>query len=270
MQPDFGGRPFSYLHYLSIVSAAKTNKPDKIFFHYQFEPSGKWWKRAKPFLTLNKIEAPKEIFGRPLLHYAHQADVVRLNALIEHGGIYLDSDVVCLKSFEPLRKHEFVMGIQPDRGLCNAVMLAAPQARFLKIWHSEYQWFRSQGKDQFWEEHSVVLPAQLAQKHPDLLHIEEQKSFFYPNYDRPLVLFGNAVEDFSKAYCLHLWESVWWKDHLELLSPLVLRISRSNFARLVRRFTKYKFGDPIFSLGLRNYLRLLKRYFNKRRIHSHV
>jgi len=264
MKPDFGGRPFSYLHYLAIKSASEVNRPEKIFFHYHYEPRGLWWKKAKPFLTLNQIEAPQEIFGRPLKHYAHQSDVVRLDALIKHGGIYLDSDVICLKSFSPLLKHEFVMGIQPGRGLCNAVMLASPSSQFLKIWYDEYRWFRSEGKDEFWEEHSVILPARLAEEHPDLIHIEEQRSFFFPNYDSPEVLFRSSTGDFSEAYCLHMWESVWWKDYLELLSPSVLRLSKHNFARLTKAFTKFKLSDPLCSLGVANYLRLFKRSFKKK------
>lgn len=35
-----------------------------------------------------------EVFGNPVWHYAHKADVIRLEALKEFGGIYLDVDVL--------------------------------------------------------------------------------------------------------------------------------------------------------------------------------
>ena len=47
-------------------------------------------------------------------------------------------------------------------GLCNAVMAAAPGARFAQHWLSLYSSFRSRGRDVLWDEHSVLLPARLA------------------------------------------------------------------------------------------------------------
>ena len=43
---------------------------------------------------------------------------------MQHGGIYLDIDVISIFPFESLRKHNTVMGIEHDAGLCNAVILS--------------------------------------------------------------------------------------------------------------------------------------------------
>jgi hypothetical protein len=80
MAPDFGGKPFSLVHYLSVKSAVELNKPSVAYFHYQYEPNGEWWQKAKQLLTLNKITAPESFMGQPLYHVAHKADVVRLQA----------------------------------------------------------------------------------------------------------------------------------------------------------------------------------------------
>ncbi|MBK9532245.1 MAG: hypothetical protein IPO42_10710 [Chitinophagaceae bacterium] len=101
MAPDFGGIPFSMVNYLAIKSAIDINKPETVIFITnlnQKEAGGK----AKPLLTLNKIKAPESFMGKPLYHVAHKADVVRLLALKETGGIYIDLDSICVK---PL--HEF-------------------------------------------------------------------------------------------------------------------------------------------------------------------
>ncbi|MEP7255141.1 MAG: glycosyltransferase, partial [Ferruginibacter sp.] len=110
MAADFGGRPFSLSHYLAIKSAADVNKPETIFFHYEFEPAGEWWDKAKPLLILNKIKAPESFMGNLLYHVAHKADVVRLQALKEHGGIYLDLDTICVKPLHSLYDHSFIIG----------------------------------------------------------------------------------------------------------------------------------------------------------------
>ncbi|HEX5668150.1 MAG TPA: hypothetical protein VFX73_05050, partial [Chitinophagaceae bacterium] len=88
MKPDFGGKPFNMVHYLAVKSAAELNQPDRMYLHYQYEPTGEWFEKARPYLTLNKITAPDTIHGNKLFHVAHQADIVRLQMLQEHGGIY--------------------------------------------------------------------------------------------------------------------------------------------------------------------------------------
>jgi mannosyltransferase OCH1-like enzyme len=47
--------------------------------------------------------------GRPLYHVAHKADVVRLQALKETGGIYLDLDTISVKTIDRLLDHPFAM-----------------------------------------------------------------------------------------------------------------------------------------------------------------
>src|SRR6201999_2375448 len=105
-----------------------------------------------------------------LLHEAHRADVVRLEQLLKSGGIYLDPDVFVHRSFDKLLVHSAILGEQQSsgrvNGLGNAVILAEPQAAFLKRWHSEYKTFRSKGGDEYWDEHSVQVPGRLAKQFP--------------------------------------------------------------------------------------------------------
>jgi len=56
---------------------------------------------------------------------AVQADLVRLEALWNHGGIYLDADVELLKPLEPLLGGPFAAW-EDHRQLCNAVIGAPP------------------------------------------------------------------------------------------------------------------------------------------------
>ncbi len=179
--PDLGGKPFSLVHYLAVRSAVETNRPDAVRLYYKHEPRGVWWDRAKRYLDLVPIEPPTELFGVPVRHHAHQADWVRLEALYEHGGIYLDLDVLCLRSFAPLRHHETVLGqegVAGEIGLCNAVILARPGAPFIRRWMEGFDpatslWagFRSKGRDAFWNEMAVRYPAHLARLYPDEVRV---------------------------------------------------------------------------------------------------
>jgi hypothetical protein len=82
-----------------------------------------------------RVDVPAQVFGNPVEHFARKADVLRLQILLEHGGIYLDLDTICQRSFEPLLDGGVVMGreerILPDRSrssqrLCNATIIAPP------------------------------------------------------------------------------------------------------------------------------------------------
>jgi hypothetical protein len=219
---------FDIIRYLAIKSAHDVNKPDNIFFYYCYEPYGEWWDRAQKYITPIKVEPPKEIFGNPINSYAHQADVIRLQALIEDGGIYLDSDTLCLKPLTPfLEKGKFVMGQEGESSqkLCNAVMLSPKNSEFAKIWLSNYTNF----DDNNWAGHSIELPYKLSKQHPDLIDVVNYKYFTWPLYhsehlrwfyrngvsyapcdysDGVVSRMGGTLttdEDFSESYVIHLW-----------------------------------------------------------------
>lgn len=67
--------------------------------HYEHLPTGPWWDLIRPHLTLIKTQVPDSIYGRPLKHFAHKADVLRLLAMKYSGGIYLDIDIYVYESF---------------------------------------------------------------------------------------------------------------------------------------------------------------------------
>ncbi len=248
MAEDFGGKPFSLIHYLSIVSTAKIQRPDAIYFHYAFEPAGIWWERARPYLKLNRITPPSNIFGVELIHPAHRADVVRLQVLLESGGIYVDSDVLSLRSFEPLRNHPCVLGeqgIDGSEGLCNAVILARRNARFLRRWLDGYDpkqslWhgFRSKGWDPYWDEMSVKYPAFLAKLYPHELHTVGPRTFFWPNWRTADLkkLYEADGEPDPSSYCVHLWESQAFDKYLQDLNENTIRTRDTRFHRIARRF----------------------------------
>lgn len=177
-----GGRPFSFIHYLAIYTACKVNRPERVYLHHTAQPEGPWWDMARPLVTLNQVEPVNSIHGKPVKHLAHMADVIRLEQLRQHGGIYLDLDVVSLRPLAPLRSHGCVMGVESGTGLCNAVIMAEKNAFFLQYWQESYRSFDGS----LWNHHSVVLPWQLAQAHQGDIHVEGKYAFFYPTHNDPV------------------------------------------------------------------------------------
>jgi hypothetical protein len=240
----FGGKPWSLVHYICVRSAIERIKPDKAFIYYEFEPTGEWWIEAVKFLTPIKIRAPREIFGNELCHPAHRADVVRLEMLMQQGGIYLDADVFVHKSFDHLLDNSVVLGqegIDAEHGVANAVILAEPGARFLKTWYQDYRSFRSKGVDQYWNEHSVRRPGLLAKSHPGDVTILPHTAFYWPLWtpdDLKLLFEAPPSVELCGSLANHLWESNAWGEYLEGLTPGLIRTRDSAFHRWARPFVK--------------------------------
>jgi hypothetical protein len=239
LKEDFGGKPFNILHYLAIKSAYDLNKPDAMYFYYTYEPSGEYWNKAKSYLTLVQVEAPTEIFGNPITHVAHKADIIRLQALYENGGIYMDMDTICVKSFEPLLKEKVVMGIQGHAqnplsayGLCNAIILAESKSEFIGHWLSQYTDFNSN----YWDSHSVQLPLYLSQTTDLGITTLPYNAFHYPLYTPEGVddLFKHNKE-YPEAYAHHLWESNSW-SYIQLLTEDYIKTVDTTYNKIARQF----------------------------------
>ncbi|KAJ4204547.1 hypothetical protein NW759_014884 [Fusarium solani] len=210
---DPGARTFGLLCYLALRSAIVTLEAD-IFLHYTYladppmlEPganatSNVWIQRLEPYITL-VYHAPEtlptqrytkitSVEGGAGMHYAHVADILRLQ-LLREGGIYLDIDVLALRPFTDLLHgpRDVIMGHEGGNraGLCNAVILARPNATFIQRWLDSYYSGASHGGgtgivdlSQEWNEHSVILPKKMEQEHPDEICALAPDAFFWPTW----------------------------------------------------------------------------------------
>ena len=193
-------RRFTFQHYVAVRAAFVHLQPCRLLFHHHHLPTGAHWPDAAALVELHKVELPRTVFNRPLKAGAHRADVLRLRLLIEHGGLYLDLDVVVLRPFHGLlrgRKSFFIGREGSSRhggfhGLCNAVLLARPNSSFARRWLEEYRDFGDPQAGDPWSEHSVQRPIRLAAAHPEEVHVLPYAAFFWPDWDdeslRALVL----------------------------------------------------------------------------------
>jgi len=256
---------FGFLEYLAIKSAYEVNRPQRIYLHYQHACSGPWWDKACELVTLRPTTAPTSIFGRPLNHFAHRADVLRLLRLQEEGGIYLDIDTLCLRPFTDLLTQQCVMAWQGRHGLCNAVLLSEPRGAFINAWVESYREFRATGYDRYWDEHSVLVPARLARdpRYRPHLTILDRKAFFFPLWTQMRFLFkSNDLSLFRGSYCIHYWETV-CRKWLEQITPENAVAGDTNFARFVRRVLQPEhhvesIDPPAESVWLRRVLQFLR------------
>lgn len=253
-------RPFSPMHYLCLASCAAVNRPDRLFFHCHHEPYGVYWDLIRPLLEIRRVEPNAFVNGYryadPALaryRYAHQSDFIRLEALIEHGGVYADIDTIFIHPLpDALHAHPCVLGREGDvrdapdaplrPSLCNALIMAAPQSPFLLHWRQELE----SAFNGTWSHHSTALPWKLSRRYPDWVHIEPMRSFYKYQWTREDLhrLLEGAEDQEPDVFSIHLWAHLWESRgrrdmsdfHAALINERRIRKVDSTYNRIARRF----------------------------------
>lgn len=87
-------------------------------------PDWEWKRWDENSFDINSTPWTAEAYAAK--KYAFVSDYVRLHALYEFGGIYLDTDVKLMKSLEPLcREHDSFMGFE-NRTVLTSAIIAMP------------------------------------------------------------------------------------------------------------------------------------------------
>ena len=253
--------PFHLLHYLAIESCRRVLKPEIIYLHYHHLPFGVFWEAIRPHLTLKRVGLSEDVLSAEYdaalvpeqYRYAHHADFVRLDALIEHGGVYADIDTVFVRPLpEDFYREKFVIGREADTpdeltgdvkpSLCNALMMAEPGSDFCRTWRARM----GAAINGTWSNHSGFLAQALSQEMPKAVRVEPESSFFAvpPTPAGLNALFDDGTLDLTRSYSLHLWAHLWWdferrdftKHHAGEMTLEHLRQARSPFAELVKPY----------------------------------
>lgn len=210
LDANYCGKPLAEFHYLNLLSARKWNADYDIILHYYHIPTCRIWEKiCRDFETKRLYQVDRKIGGKEVIHTEHIGDYLRLQLLRQYGGIYLDIDVVCIKPFNDLLNHKFVMGIEKSNakveGLCNAVMMGEVNSAFGNIWIDDYN---RNYQPEHWNVNSVVRPYELSANNKHLVEVLPHTAFFkysWDEIDRPKIFGFNG--DVSDSYCLHLWET---------------------------------------------------------------
>jgi hypothetical protein len=216
---------------------------------------------VEPHVTVAPVELVPEVTEASYddrlvpqwLRYAHHADFVRLDALIESGGIYADIDTLFVRRFPAeLREAKFVLGREDDvrdeltgvvrPSVCNALLLSEPRSLFAVMWRRT----AAAALNGTWSNHSTLLPYELSQRLPDAVRVEPRRSFyeFGPSPDGLARLFERVEDDTAGVLSIHLWAHLWWdaerRDfsslHAGLLDERAIRSNDTTYNVLAREF----------------------------------
>lgn len=253
---------FHLAFYLCIESCRQVNQPDEIVLHYHYEPHGKYWDHLKDSVTLSKVALSdyvrryrygfRDRYNRKY-NYAHHSDFIRLEKLIEHGGVYVDIDTIFVNKIpEHLFEKPFVLGREADvwcqhtgrlkRSLCNAFIMSEKQSVFATRWRQEME----KVFDGSWSNHSTFLPQQLSEQYPHLIHIEPSRTFYGHMWTKEGIrtLLKGCDTDYGNMVSMHLWSHLWWSKqrrdfsdfHAGQLSEAFIREVDTTYNLVARKY----------------------------------
>jgi len=228
--------------FLNILSIVANIKPAVLYVHHTGEaPSGPFWNMtlfhtasSKSIIKTVKVVEPVLLFGRvPSLsshehwYNAHTSDIIRMNVLSTQGGIYLDLDMLVLRSFDDLLSFDCTLGEQyRDKYLSNAVILSSKSSTFLRDWFAT---FSNANFSTCWDCHSVQVPSRMWRElrldasRNSSLNVLPLEYFYEPSFSRsdlhelykenkqlkphqqPLL---RLHPPYNGKYAQHLWHSV--------------------------------------------------------------
>ena len=258
-----GDGAFTFALYLAIRAAQINIEPIEVKIHYtHLDRQNPWFKALEPNLTLVHHDPALYLdaagFGtqsnRKDWHVAHVADVLRLQVLLDEGGIYLDSDAFALQPFDKILRgaRDVVMAHEGGNryGMANAVIVAKKGAPFIKRWLGDYTGFNEQD----WNWHSVVLPKRLADRHPEELCALSPTTFFWPLWTESHIEYMHAsltkeeakeVENrverydgalYAEQLVYHAWSHNSFERFVKRLTPRIIQEEDTRFNILMRRF----------------------------------
>ena len=210
-------RDFQKYH-LRCISSASHFCPDyKIIVHNDIEPEGNvHWDRMKqlPNLEVRKTKRRRNFDDFPLRFVQYEADVIRLELLYEHGGVYLDTDIFVAKNFDAVFKtgnSVYISEETKDGGLINSFLASKPGNEFLRIW---LNCFKSGLRMDNWAYHIRDSNRILLNENPHYrlkygVEILSYINFFpFPWMDRGAFDGSRNIVLDEKTYGVHLFDTI--------------------------------------------------------------
>lgn len=155
--------------------------------------------------------------------YAFAADYIRTKVLYELGGIYLDTDMLLLKTIDPLLQYDFFIGEEVKGRVAFGLYGAVAKHRFLKQMVDFYNT----------NEFNVFSPPVITHTFSSMINRQSivegevilEVPFFYP------LPYENRKEDYTsfvqpETYAVHLWDHSWTKTTDSGLAQLFINLKQ--------------------------------------------
>lgn len=172
--------------------------------------------------------------------WAFISDYARLKILYDHGGIYLDVDMLLLRPLtEIFKKYDLILGSESIDYINAGLMISVPRVEFLKHCINCYSSLQITGNNYGELTIPKIITKCFREKYNCQLKFDQKldfenlviypSSYFY-NYGYEDKIAGKDFHDFidKNTYALHLWNASWVKS-----SNKKLAIAKKGFLNII-------------------------------------
>ena len=195
--------------------------------------------------------------------FGYVADFIRVNVLNDCGGIYLDTDVEIVKSFDDLLDNDFFLSFENEVYVETATLGSIKKHPFLQRMINYYQKreFYINGKPDL-TPHTPIFAIVLQKYYNLKLKASSQLLTDVENRDAPKVMVYNydyfspinyttkKIKTTPHTYSIHYFDASWFTGKLKV---------REKFLR----FVYYLVGKNIFASFTRTYVKSVKKKIKK-------
>lgn len=182
--------------------------------------------------------------------YAFASDYVRFDVLKKQGGIYMDTDMLLLKSLDPLLKDDCFFGYEYENIISCGVIGAIAGEPFIA---NIQQTLAGVNNMAFFENYTIVkqvneLFAKWKSERSHQLPVIHPIDYFYPY---PFAAGGDPMSyKTNNTIAIHLWNASWFNDYnkaLLLFSQGKKAAARKLFCKSLLRHPQYiRFAGKFF------------------------
>lgn len=176
------------------------------------------WKKYMPETEWNYIEINDNTFDISENKYCQDAynnkawafvsDYLRLKALYEYGGCYMDTDVMCYKPLDKFLEHEFFTGFENIHFPVTATMGAKKGNKLIKEMLDTYEHKTFQTHENWHEyETNTMIMSDIIGKYIDRDKMEYQENNGIVVYPRETFCYSEGLTD--NVYTRHLMLGNW-------------------------------------------------------------
>jgi mannosyltransferase OCH1-like enzyme len=158
---------------------------------------------------ISKYEYTRNVYAQR--KWAFVADYARLIILREHGGIYLDTDMFVLKSFDDFLDNDLVLGKEDEIHISAGMVASTPHSLFID---KCLEYYNANTKT------LITIPRVLTQIYNEnkdkLSNVKVFESkYFYP-YTAENIKKFNYTNAPSESYAVHMWNYSWGHPMIKL------------------------------------------------------
>lgn len=189
----------------------------------------------------NSIPYLQEAYSKK--KYAFVSDYVRLYALYNYGGVYLDTDVEVIRDFTSLMKEKTILGYETDESITTAFIAVPPKASWIKElldMYTERRFIREDGSMDVTT--NVAFISKYLKNNGFLLNgtFQETNSIqIYPTeYFSPCSWDNGKYRITEETYTIHYFAGTWHSFYSKILSCFFTNAQIVKIAELKEKLQK--------------------------------